>query len=77
MSLDATIWPTPRKLAIGYTLAIATLVINAVFTFWNLNTIRATWDTLAGGRDFVRGIDDVLSNLRDARGWPTRLPSHR
>ena len=47
MSLDATIWPTPRKLAIGYTLAIATLVINAVFTFWNLNTIRATWDTLS------------------------------
>jgi PAS domain S-box-containing protein len=66
MSPDDTNWPLPRRLAIGYAIAIAALIVNAVFTFANLNSIRHTWDTLQGGRDFVRGIDDVLSNLRDA-----------
>jgi PAS domain S-box-containing protein len=66
MSPDALNWPLPRRLAAGYAVAIAALVINAIFTFANLNLIRHTWDTLQAGRDFVRGIDDVLSNLRDA-----------
>jgi PAS domain S-box-containing protein len=51
---------------LGYAIAIAALVINAIFTFWNLNSIRVTWDTLDRGRDFVRGIDGVLSSLKDA-----------
>jgi PAS domain S-box-containing protein len=59
-------WPTPRKLAVGYAIAIAALVVNAIVTFWNLNSIRNTWDTLAAGSDFVRGVDSVLSILKDA-----------
>jgi PAS domain S-box-containing protein len=66
MSPQITNWPTPRKLAIGYAIAIAALIINAIVTLWNLNSIRSTWDTLTAGRDFVRGIDDVLSNVKDA-----------
>ncbi len=59
-------WPKPRMLAAGYAVAIAALIINSLVTFWNLNSIRSTWDSLVSGRDFVRGIDDVLSNLKDA-----------
>ena len=66
MSPVASYWPAPRRLAIGYAVAIAALIMNAAFTFWNLNTVRSTWDTLASGRDFVRGIDSTLSELRDA-----------
>ncbi len=61
-----TDWPAQRTFAIGYAIAIVALLINSILTFWNLNSIRTTWDTLLGSRDFVRGIDDVLSNLRDA-----------
>ncbi len=66
MNPDASNRPLPRRLAIGYAVAIAALIVNAVITLANLNSIRHTWDTLQGGRDFVRGIDDVLSNLREA-----------
>ncbi len=66
MSPYETNWPASRMLGIGYAIAIAALVINAFFTFWNLNSIRTTWDALNGGRDFVRGIDEVLSSLKDA-----------
>jgi PAS domain S-box-containing protein len=66
MSPVASYWPAPRRLAIGYAVAIAALIINAAFTFWNLSTVQATWDTLASGREFVRGIDSTLSDLRDA-----------
>ncbi len=66
MNPNSTSWPSPRWLAIGYAVAIAALTINALFTFWNLSTVRTTWDSLAGDRDFVRGIDKVLSDLKDA-----------
>ena len=66
MSPDATNWLTPRRLAIGYAVAIAILIINAAFTFWNLNAVRNIWDTLASGRDFVRAIDSTLADLKDA-----------
>ncbi len=66
MSPYVSSWPSPRRFAIGYTIAIAVLLFNAIFTFWNLNLIRTRWDTLTAGREFVRGIDDVLSNLKDA-----------
>jgi PAS domain S-box-containing protein len=66
MSPYVSSWPAPRKFAIGYSVAIAALLFNAIFTFWNLSLIRTTWDTLMAGREFVRGIDDVLSNLKDA-----------
>jgi PAS domain S-box-containing protein len=66
MSPYVSSWPSPRRFAIGYTIAIAVLLFNAIFTFWNLNLIRTTWDTLTAGREFVRGIDDILSNLKDA-----------
>ena len=36
MSPDGTKWPPPRKLATGYTVAIAVLIIDLVITFWNL-----------------------------------------
>jgi PAS domain S-box-containing protein len=57
---------SPRVSAAGYAVAISILAINAVITLWNLDTIRNTWDTLVSGRDFVRGIDGVLSDLKDA-----------
>jgi len=66
MSPYTTGWPAPRWFAIGYAVAIAALVINALFTYWNLSTVRTTWDTLVADRDFVRGIDRVVSELKDA-----------
>ncbi len=66
MSPDGTKWPPQRKLATGYTVAIAVLIIDLVITFWNLNSISRTWDALALSHDVVVGLDDVLSNLRDA-----------
>ena len=66
MSFSSTSWPAARWFALGYAIAIAALLINAIFTFWNLNSIRSTWDTLVGDRRFVRGIDKVLQDLTDA-----------
>ena len=66
MDPDALNWPGRRTLAIGYAVAIAVLFLNAIVTFWNLRAVRTTWDSLAAGRDFVRGIDSVLSELKDA-----------
>ena len=66
MSPDGTKWPPPRKFATGYAVAIAVLIINLIITFWNLNSISRTWDALALSHDIVVGLDDVLSNLRDA-----------
>ena len=66
MGPDAMNWPARRTLAAGYAVAIASLVLNAILTFWNLSTVRTAWDTLAAGRDFVRGIDSVLSDRKDA-----------
>jgi PAS domain S-box-containing protein len=66
MDPDALNWPGRRTLAVGYAVAIAVLVLNAIVTFWNLRAVRTTWDSLAAGRDFVRGIDSVLSELKDA-----------
>ncbi len=59
-------WPRARWLAVGYAVAIAALVANSVFTSWSLGTVRATWDTLTGDREYLRGIDKVLSDLKDA-----------
>ncbi len=58
--------PPPRMLAAGYGVAIAALIINAIVTFWNLSTIRTHWDTYAAGREFSRGINSLLSDLKDA-----------
>jgi PAS domain S-box-containing protein len=66
MNPDDTKWPPPRKLATGYTVAIAALVIDLLLTFWNLNSISRIWDALALSHDVVVGLDDVLSNLREA-----------
>ncbi len=66
MNPDDTKWPPPRKLATGYTVAIAVLVIDLLLTFWNLNSIGRIWDALASSHNIVVGLDDVLSNLREA-----------
>src|SRR4029077_19674558 len=66
MSPDGTIWPPQRKLATGYTVAIAVLIIDLLITFWNLNSISRTWDALTLSHDVVVGLEDVISNLRDA-----------
>jgi PAS domain S-box-containing protein len=63
---DATKWPPQRKLATGYAVAMAVLIIDLTLTFWNLNSIGTTWDALALSHDVVVGMDDVLSNLQDA-----------
>jgi CHASE3 domain sensor protein len=66
MSPDGTKWPPQRNLATGYTVAIGVLIIDLLITFWNLNSISRIWDALALSHDVVVGLDDVLSNLRDA-----------
>ena len=66
MSPDGTKWPPPRKFATGYAVAIAVLIVNLIITFSNLNSISRIWDALALSHDIVVGLDDVLSNLRDA-----------
>jgi PAS domain S-box-containing protein len=66
MSLDSTKWPPPRKLAAAYAAAIAVLIIDLIVTFGNLKSIGRTWDALELSHDVVMGLDDVLSNLRDA-----------
>ena len=66
MSPDGTKWPTPRKFATAYAVAIAVLIIDLIITYWNLNSINRIWDALALSHDIVVGLDDVLSNLRDA-----------
>src|SRR5260370_41555621 len=66
MSPDATRWPPPRKFATGYAVAIAVLILDILIMFWNLNSISKIWDALALSHDTVMGLDDVLSNLRDA-----------
>ena len=66
MNPDDTKWPPPRTLATGYTVAIAVLVIDLLLTYWNLNSISRIWDALALSHDVVVGLDEVLSNLRDA-----------
>jgi PAS domain S-box-containing protein len=66
MNPDDTKWPPPRKLATGYTVAIAVLVIDLLLTFWNLNSISRIWDALASSHGVVVGLDEVLSNLREA-----------
>ena len=66
MSPDSTKWPSPRKFATGYAVAIAVLIIDLIITFWNLNSISRIWDALASSHDIVVGLDDLLSNLRDA-----------
>jgi CHASE3 domain sensor protein len=66
MNPDDTNWPPPRKLATAYTIAVAVLVIDFLLTFWNLNSISRIWDALALSHDIVVGLDEVLSNLREA-----------
>jgi PAS domain S-box-containing protein len=66
MSPDCTKWPPPRKFATGYAVAIAVLIFDLIITFWNLNSIGRMWDAFALSHNIVVGLDDVLSNLRDA-----------
>jgi PAS domain S-box-containing protein len=66
MNPEATRWPSSRALAVGYVIAIAAIVVNTLITFSNLQVLRTAWDTFEGGRHFVRGIDSVLSDLKDA-----------
>ncbi len=58
--------PTQPWLTIGYAVAIAALIGNSILTYRSLSAVRTTWDTLAGDREFLRGIDKVLSDLKDA-----------
>ncbi len=56
MEADVRNWLPQRLLTVGYAIAIAVLVLNAIITFQNLGTIRRSWNTLIDGREFVRGI---------------------
>jgi CHASE3 domain sensor protein len=66
MSPNGTKWPARRKLATGYAVAIAVLIIDLIITCFNLNSMSRAWDALAFSHDLVAGLEDVLSNLRDA-----------
>jgi PAS domain S-box-containing protein len=66
MSPDISNRPPTRKLTTAYAVAFAVLIIDFIITFWNLNAIDKTWDALARSHDVETGLDDVLSNLRDA-----------
>src|SRR5262245_47743334 len=59
-------WPPRRALATGYTVAIAVLLMNLVITFLNIASLSRTWDALGLSHDAVAGLEEVLSNLRDA-----------
>ena len=61
-----TNWPRPRKLATAYAVALAVLFIDLIVTFWNLNSIGNTWDDLESSHEIVAGLNDLLSNMRDA-----------
>jgi PAS domain S-box-containing protein len=58
--------PARRKLAVGYVVAMAALVANGIIAFWSFNSVRSTWAALAASRDFILGINEVLSDLTDA-----------
>ena len=66
MSPYATIRPAPQKLTIAYSIALVALFANAIYTFGNLNAVKTSFDSLVANREFIRGIDSVLSNLKDA-----------
>jgi PAS domain S-box-containing protein len=66
MEADVRNWLPQRLLTVGYAIAIAVLVLNAIITFQNLGTIRRSWNTLIDGREFVRGIDRILADLTEA-----------
>ncbi len=56
----------PWALATGYGVAVIALLINALLAFWSLGLVQSTWYTLAGGRDYLRALDGILRELRDA-----------
>ncbi|HZW32741.1 MAG TPA: PAS domain S-box protein, partial [Isosphaeraceae bacterium] len=58
--------PTPQRLAIGYTLAIAILILNAVVTFASLRTLLGNWSSLIHHQEVLVRLEGVLSDLRDA-----------
>ena len=66
MSPPGTTWPTRRRFAAGYALALAVLFIDLLVTLLTLYSLGKTWQKLALSYDVVAGMDDVLSNLRDA-----------
>ena len=66
----------PWALATGYGVAVAALLINALLAFWSLGVVQSNWDTLVGGRDYVRAIDGILRDLRDAERVTTQLSPH-
>jgi PAS domain S-box-containing protein len=66
MPLSSSKWPSQRRLAVWYALALAVLALNAVVTYWNLRTIAKTAELVARTHDVIKGFDDVLLELRDA-----------
>ena len=66
MNPDTIKWPSPRKFALAYAIAIFALILNAAYAFWNLRTIQTIWDTIGSSREFARTIDRVVSDLKDA-----------
>ena len=66
MSPGDTRWPLSQRLLAGYALAFGLLVINAVVTSWNLQTIAANSKAVAQTHEVIVGLEAVLSNLRHA-----------
>ncbi len=58
--------PVRTRLAIGSSLAIAFLIINAVVTYASLRALFDGWRSLNRIQDGLLGLDAVLSDLRDA-----------
>lgn len=59
-------WPSSQRLVAGYALAFGLLVVNTVITFWNLRSIAENSNAVTRTHEVIVGLDDVLSNLRDA-----------
>jgi PAS domain S-box-containing protein len=59
-------WPSSQRLMAGYVLAFGLLVVNTVITFWNLQSIAENSKAVTRTHEVIVGLDDVLSNLRDA-----------
>ena len=66
MGLDLKKRLAPWPFATGYGVAVAALFINALLAFWSLGLVQSTWDSLVGGRDYLRAIDGILRDLKDA-----------
>ncbi|MDR3633764.1 MAG: PAS domain S-box protein [Isosphaeraceae bacterium] len=55
-----------RKLTIWFGIALVLLIVNAVFSSWNIRNLVATSDRVVHTREVLGALDGVVSTLREA-----------